>query len=329
MKKRGRALPFAGLLIATILLAAGARADMVLYDDLIVDGSACIGEDCVNGESFGFVDLRLKENILRIGFMDTSHREGYPSNDWQITVNDSERSGADKFSIDDTTGGKTPFTIRAGARTHSLYIDERGHVGFGTSVPGKELHVVDGDSPTLRLEQDGSGTFEPHVWEVGGNESWFYINDATLNDVRMKIAAASGDVTVRQNLTVEKDLTVSGTKNFAMADPEDPGTWIYFSALEGPEAGTYYRGVARTAAGTAVVELPHYFEKVTEAEGLTVHITPLGGWGRLYVAELDPGRLVVREADGADGIAFSFLVQGVRRGRADFRVERPAPRGGG
>ena len=28
--------------------------DQVILDDLIVDGSACIGFDCVNGESFGF-----------------------------------------------------------------------------------------------------------------------------------------------------------------------------------------------------------------------------------------------------------------------------------
>ena len=32
--------------------------DQVILDDLIVDGSACIGLDCVNGESFGFDTIR-------------------------------------------------------------------------------------------------------------------------------------------------------------------------------------------------------------------------------------------------------------------------------
>jgi hypothetical protein len=35
-------------------------SDQVFIDDLIVDGSACIGQDCVNGENFGFDTLRLK-----------------------------------------------------------------------------------------------------------------------------------------------------------------------------------------------------------------------------------------------------------------------------
>ena len=46
--------------------ATAASADFVILDDLIVDGSACIGLDCVDGEAFGFDTLRLKENNLRI-----------------------------------------------------------------------------------------------------------------------------------------------------------------------------------------------------------------------------------------------------------------------
>ena len=73
--------------------------DQVILDDLIVDGSACIGFDCVNGESFGFDTLRLKENNLRIKFQDTSASASFPSNDWQLTANDSANGGANKFSI--------------------------------------------------------------------------------------------------------------------------------------------------------------------------------------------------------------------------------------
>ncbi|NIM12421.1 MAG: hypothetical protein GTO45_09930, partial [Candidatus Aminicenantes bacterium] len=63
--------------------------DQVILDDLIVDGSICVGFDCVNGESFGFDTIRLKENNLRIRFVDTSSTASFPSNDWQITANDS------------------------------------------------------------------------------------------------------------------------------------------------------------------------------------------------------------------------------------------------
>ena len=36
------------------LIGSTAFADQVIPDDLIVQGSACIGLDCVNNESFGF-----------------------------------------------------------------------------------------------------------------------------------------------------------------------------------------------------------------------------------------------------------------------------------
>ena len=42
-----------------------------------------------------------------------------------------------------------------------------------------ELHIVDGDSPTLRLEQDGSSGFTPQTWDIAGNETNFFIRDVT------------------------------------------------------------------------------------------------------------------------------------------------------
>lgn len=153
--------------------------DQVILDDLIVDGSICVGFDCVNGENFGFDTLRLKENNLRIKFQDTSTSASFPSNDWQITANDSSNGGANKFSIDDIDGGRTPFTIEASAPSHSLYVDDGGRIGFGTSTPVAQLHVKDGNTPTLRLEQDGSSGFTPQTWDVAGNEANFFIRDAT------------------------------------------------------------------------------------------------------------------------------------------------------
>ena len=165
---------------STILKSVGETIkDQVILDDLIVNGSGCLGQDCVNGESFGFDTLRLKENNLRIKFQDTSTSASFPSNDWQLTANDSANGGADKFSIDDIDGGRTPFTLEAGAPSHSLYVDSAGRVGLGTSNPVVELHVVNGDSPTLRLEQNGSSGFGAQTWDVAGNETNFFVRDAT------------------------------------------------------------------------------------------------------------------------------------------------------
>lgn len=163
----------------TLVLGTQAWADFVINDDLIVDGSACIGFDCVNGESFGFDTIRLKENNLRIKFDDTSVAAGFPRTDWQITVNESANGGAGKFSIDDVSGNRTPFTIEANARSHSLYVDDGGRVGIRTSTPATEIHVIDGDTATLRLQQDGSSGFAPQTWDVAGNETNFFVRDVS------------------------------------------------------------------------------------------------------------------------------------------------------
>jgi hypothetical protein len=173
-------------------------ADQVILDDLIVDGSICVGFDCVNGEAFGFDTIRLKENNLRIKFEDTS-TGAFPSRDWQLTANDSANGGQNKFSIDDIDGGRTPFTIEAGAPSNSLYVDDAGRVGLGTSTPVLELHVVNGDSPALRLEQNGSSGFTAQTWDIAGNETNFFVRDVThgsLLPFRIKPSAPTNSLYV-------------------------------------------------------------------------------------------------------------------------------------
>ena len=177
-------------------------ADQVILDDLIVDGSACIGFDCVNGEAFGFDTIRLKENNLRIKFQDTSNTASFPSNDWQITANDSTNGGQNKFSIDDIDGGRTPFTIEAGARSHALYVENSGEVGIGTNNPVAEVHTVAGDTPTVRLEQNGSSGWNPQTWDVAGNETNFFIRDATNGSklpFRIRSGAPTSSIDIASN----------------------------------------------------------------------------------------------------------------------------------
>ena len=157
----------------------GFAKDQVIADDLIVQGSACIGQDCSNGESFGFDTLRLKENNLRIKAQDTSNSASFPTVDWQLTFNESDNGGANKFSIDDIDNGRTPFTIEAGASSNSLYVDDAGNIGVGTNAPVVEVHIKDGDTPTLRLEQDGSSGFQSQTWDLAGNETNFFLRDVS------------------------------------------------------------------------------------------------------------------------------------------------------
>ena len=180
--KPGRALawkwviPLVGLGLSSFESAA--RADQVIADDLIVQGSLCVGFDCVNNEDFGSDTIRLKENNLRIKFDDTS-ASGFPANDWMLTANDSAAGGENKFSIEDVTGAKVPFTVTAGAPTNSLFIDSSGRVGLKTSSPVLDLHLSTSNTPGMRLEQTNSGGFNAQTWDVAGNEANFFVRDVT------------------------------------------------------------------------------------------------------------------------------------------------------
>jgi hypothetical protein len=167
------------LVFAIGAAAPAVYADQVVTDDYIVQGSLCVGLDCVNGENFNYDTIRLKENNTRIKFIDSSSTSSFPSIDWQLTANDSTNGGLNKFSIEDVDGTKVPFTIVAGAPNHSIYVFDNGNVGINTSTPLVEMHIKDGNSPALRLEQDGSSGFTSQAWDVSGNETNFFIRDVT------------------------------------------------------------------------------------------------------------------------------------------------------
>lgn len=153
--------------------------DEVIYDDLIVDGSLCVGNDCYSGLAFGFDTIVLMENNLRIYFDDTSNTSSFPNNDWRIVCNDTTDGGGAYFAVQDVSGGLTPFTIEAGAKTNSLYVDDDGQVGIGTSGPVFELHIKEGDTPSVRLHQSTAYGWPEQIWDMGGNETSFFIRDGT------------------------------------------------------------------------------------------------------------------------------------------------------
>jgi hypothetical protein len=113
------------------------------------------------------------------------------------------------------------------------------------------------------------------------------------------------------------DIGASGTKHFREPHPTDPARVISYTSLEGPEAGTYFRGRGRFENGLARIVVPEDFRIVTSPDGLTVQVTPIGGMATVGVLRMDLNEIVVQSSRNLE---FSFLVQGVR---ASFPDEQP------
>ena len=167
------------LAAAFAFASAAAISSSATAQNLVVQGSLCVGNDCPAAPAFGFDTIRLQENNLRIHFDDTSVAASFPRNDWRLVANDSANGGASYFAIEDATAGRQVFRVEAGARTNALTVDAQGDVGIGLLNAVVDLHIRTGNTPTLRLEQDGSSGFTPQTWDVAGNEANFFIRDAT------------------------------------------------------------------------------------------------------------------------------------------------------
>jgi hypothetical protein len=228
--------------------------DVVHYDDVITTGSLCVGFDCANGESFGYDTVKLKENNLRFYFEDTS-AGSFPSGDWRLRINDTTSGGASYFAVEDGTNGRTPFRIETGAPTHSLYVEDYGRVGLGTSIPYVELHIVDGDSPTMRLDQDGSSGWTAQRWDMMGNETNFFIRDVTNGSrmpFRIQPSTPSSTLSLKSTGNVgigtwspaaPLEIETTGETSSLLLDRTDGGQW-YLSAT----------GDGTFTVGTSVVE---------------------------------------------------------------------------
>ncbi|NEZ04097.1 tail fiber domain-containing protein [Wenzhouxiangella sp. XN201] len=217
----------------------GGSRDQVIVDDLVVQGSECVGIDCVNGETFGFDTIRMKENNVRLQFNDTSSSSSFPNNNWQIRANDSANGGANYLGIIDqgasgsSEAGTRLFTVSAGAPAHSLFVASTGRVGLRTSTPVLDLHVNTNNTPGIRLEQNSSGGFSAQTWDIAGNEANFFVRDVTGGSrlpfrIRPGAPTSSIDIAASGNVGIgnsspNQPLHIKRTDNTAQLLIEDTG----------------------------------------------------------------------------------------------------------
>lgn len=155
---------------ASVVFSATANSDQVIVDDLIVNGSVCIGPDCADLEDFGFDTVKLKADNPLIMFDDTSSSGSFPSNDWSTGITDNAQGGPADFVIKDATADIAVMVLQAGS-TGGVALGagstvEQNAISVGaTGNERRIIHVADGENPTDAM-----------------NMSQFNAQAATLND---------------------------------------------------------------------------------------------------------------------------------------------------
>jgi hypothetical protein len=114
----------------------------------------------------------------------------------------------------------------------------------------------------------------------------------------------------------QNGLAGTGTKSFVEPHPTDASKAIRYVSLEGNEAGTYFRGRSRFERGLARIRVPEDFRLVTDSEGLTVQITPIGEMATYAVVSIGLDEIVVKSSRNVE---FFYSVNGVRNAYRDWQ----------
>ena len=183
--------------------------------------------------------------------------------------------------------GLAPFTVTCGsnfnitAANYNLISTAREEVGGSVDVGAKhyagtqcEISVVENLSiqheaaPMINSAPD----FAPDFITKGG---------VSLN-ATMKVAT--------------KALALAG-KGFDIPHPTKEDHRLRYICLEGPEVGAYIRG---TLIGEDEINLPDYWNELCNLNTITVNLTPVGSYQKLFVKGIDGTKIVIGEDDGKD-----------------------------
>ncbi len=172
----------------------------------------------------------------------------------------------------------------------------KGSYGSPITTPAYNPAGVRGEGPLTGVLGIGSGEGVAGSFVSGGTEvTYGILGFNSTTDYGVFSGGAIG--------------STSG-KFFIEPHPTDASKVIRYISLEGGEPGTYFRGKSRFQRGIARIPVPEDFRLVTDAEGLTVQVTPIGPMATFSVLKADLTEIVVQ---ASRNVEFYYLVNGIRR----------------
>lgn len=318
--------------------------DVTILGDAIVEGALCVSDstDCIfdlilfESESFdtpgfGAADIKVKDNVPEIWFADTSAEDG----DFALTVEDS------KFFLRDPDADTLPLTVESGAPTDSVYVTATGRVGFNTSVPGAQVHVVSSvaggnativDNGALQVRRlDGTNT---NIRFTSDERNWLFANAASNSTPSIQGTFQIRDETAGQTPVIVypasgvEILTIRngrvGIDNNNPAHPLDTGTGAFLSvggAWTNASSRELKTGLAPVNTQTMLerlIELPVHTWRYRSEAPAALHVGPVAEDFELAFGLGDGKTIATVDADGVLIAAVQGLNDKVERQRGEL-----------
>jgi len=128
-----------GLLLASLSLSAS--ADQVILDDLIVNGSQCVGSACTDNEAFNFDTILYKSDDPSVRFQDTSSSASFPTSDWEFGFSDDNSTVIPYFYLKDIDSNANLLVLQSGSN---------GGVAIGANSTLENDSISVGNADTQR-----------------------------------------------------------------------------------------------------------------------------------------------------------------------------------
>ncbi len=252
--------------------------DVVQNDNLIVTGTACIGNNCTTGN--GGLPLRLKDIFTQIYFEDVNDGFSF-SRDWVLQANDF-LGGSDHFFVADVDAGTTPFSIEGNTPNNALYVRNNGNLGLGTSTPAVRLDVKASSSgaATERLQNSSSTGYSgtEYLDNAGNVDLFFGLDNANantrFNSINNFPIAILTNSTERMRVTSNGKIgigTASPTEKLHVFENADVNTVL---TVENPNTGLSAAGAFRAKSDSATVS----FQAHGSGRTLSRFGQPLASW---------------------------------------------------
>jgi hypothetical protein len=123
------------------------------------------------------------------------------------------------------------------------------------------------------------------------------------------------------NAVVTGSLTISGSlyalaKSFLIDHPSKAGMKLQYGVAEGPEHSVFVRGILNGS----IITLPDYWCDLVDYNTLTVQLTPIGNFQKLYVVAVNCSYVHVLNEDNSS-INCYYFVQAERKDIPKLTVE--------
>jgi hypothetical protein len=230
----------------------------------------------------------------------------------------SSTSAVALYLTDNVTGGQTDGvykSIRSGSNNKNSISEIRFVESDGsnnnTSIAFATQSTAGGLTERMRITQSGALAFagasnygsSGQILQSNGNAAPTWVNassitsgSASLTSTYVGFGSGSNTLTGSSNLTWNgSTLSVTGsivatTKSFLITHPTKSGMKLRYGSLEGPENGVYVRG---KLTNNNVIELPDYWTGLVDNETITVNLTSIGQYQKLYIKDISNNTVIV------------------------------------